>query len=62
MFRKLKKNRNGRSAVDNLLIISAITAAVCLLGKGLQEKLPGAIDHLFKSLPSQVLEQAPDNK
>lgn len=62
MFRKFKLNRNGRSALDNMLIISAITAMALLLGKGIKDKLPQTIDNAFKSLPSHVLEQAPSNE
>lgn len=62
MFRRFKLNQNGRSALDNMLIISAITAMALLLGKEIKDKLPQTIDNAFKSLPNQVLEQAPSNE
>lgn len=62
MFHRLKNDQIGRSAVDNLLIITGITVMACILGKALQEKLPDTIDNIFRSLPNHVLEQAQNNQ
>ena len=56
MMKQFLRDEEGQTTVEYLLIIAVIVVVISVLGKQLQQRLPGVIDNVFKGVNGKINE------